>query len=190
MNRFSLLTITLLFCSFAVFAHGPVRQKMTKTIEINAPAAKVWEVIGNFADLSWLTVVESVKTDAGNNIGAVRVITLKNGGTIKEELIKYDATKMAYKYKITEMSTVKTVDFNSGKENVPVLPVSDYAATISVASKDDKNSVVTWQAGYYRAYMNNLKPGELPEMNNDAANKAVEDLFIEGLNNIKVLLEK
>ncbi|MEQ1560349.1 MAG: hypothetical protein ABL933_15620 [Methyloglobulus sp.] len=88
------------------------------------------------------------------------------------------------------MSTAKTVDFNSGKENVPVLPVSDFAATISVESKDDKSSVVTWQAGYYRAYPNNLKPGELPEMNNDAANKAVEELFTGGLNNIKAIVEK
>ena len=34
-------------------AHGPSRQKVTETVEINAPADKVWAVIGNFQDMSW-----------------------------------------------------------------------------------------------------------------------------------------
>ncbi|MEQ1560350.1 MAG: SRPBCC family protein [Methyloglobulus sp.] len=98
MNRFILLTITLLLCNSAVFAHGPVRQKMDRTIEVNAPATAVWKIIGNFADLFWLPMVDSVKADAGNNIGSSRVINLiKNGGTIKEKLIEYDATEMSYK---------------------------------------------------------------------------------------------
>ena len=32
----------------AAWAHGPTRQKVRESIEIDAPQAKVWAVIGNF----------------------------------------------------------------------------------------------------------------------------------------------
>ena len=35
------------------FAHGPSRQKVVEKIEIDAPAAKVWEIVGNFQDWNW-----------------------------------------------------------------------------------------------------------------------------------------
>lgn len=37
----------------AASAHGPSRQKVTESVEINAPADKVWAVIGNFQDMGW-----------------------------------------------------------------------------------------------------------------------------------------
>ena len=45
----------------AAWAHGPTRQKVRESIEINAPPAKVWAAIGNFQDMSWLPPVS--KTD-------------------------------------------------------------------------------------------------------------------------------
>ena len=54
---FGLMLIPLTLVS-AANAHGPTRQKVTETVEINAPAAKVWEVIGNFQDLNWHPAVE------------------------------------------------------------------------------------------------------------------------------------
>ena len=38
----------------AALAHGPSRQKVVEKIEIDAPPAKVWAIVGNFGDLSWL----------------------------------------------------------------------------------------------------------------------------------------
>jgi Polyketide cyclase / dehydrase and lipid transport len=35
-------------------AHGPTRQKVRESIEINAPPAKVWAAIATFHDMSWL----------------------------------------------------------------------------------------------------------------------------------------
>ena len=35
------------------FAHGPSRQKVVEKIEIDAPADKVWAIVGNFQDMSW-----------------------------------------------------------------------------------------------------------------------------------------
>ena len=181
-----LVSVVFLFFSALANAHGPVRQKVKEEIKINAPAEKVWDIIKNYDDMSWLPAVASSKTDKGNKKGSVRVLTLKDGGTITEELKKYDEKKMSYSYKISDMSTAKTINHSGKDENVPVLPVSNYAADIEVKAKGD-TSVVIWKAGYYRAYMNNNPPAE---MNEEAANSSVKAVFTAGLENIKKLAEK
>ena len=84
------------------------------------------------------------------------------------------------------MSAEKTITHSGQDEEVPVLPVSNYAASIDVKAKGDKTQVI-WKAGYYRAYMNNNPPAE---MNEEAANTAVNAIFKEGLENLKALAEK
>ncbi len=176
---------TFMFTSVAS-AHGPVRQKLEQEITINAPAAKVWNIIKEYNDLSWLPVVKGVTATGGNEKGASRTLNLKNGGTITEELKKYDAAKMSYDYKITDMSSTHTIVHSGVEEKVPVFPVDNYAATIKVEDKDGL-SVVSWKTGYYRAYMNNNPPAE---MNEEAANSAVSAVLKEGLANLKSLAEK
>lgn len=166
-----LLPLLWLF-SANIFAHGPVRGKMTAKVTIDAPAAKVWAVIENYDDMSWHPFIKSVSANKGNEKGSVRVLTLADGGTITEELKKHDAKKMSYKYKITEMSAVKTIEHAGKSEAVPVLPVENYAATLSVKEKAGK-SEVTWVATYYRAYVNNNPPKELNEAAADAGVTAV-----------------
>jgi len=48
------------------------------------------------------------------------VLTLKDGGTITEELKKYDDKAMSYAYKITEMSSGQTITHAGVEEKVPV----------------------------------------------------------------------
>jgi len=180
------ITLLLFLFASAVSAHGPVRQKAEEEITINAPAEKVWALIKDFGDMSWHPDIKSVTVDKGNNKGSIRVLTLKDGGTITEELKKYDDAKMSYAYKIIEMSTAKTITHAGVEEKVPVLPVDNYAASIEVDSKGD-SSVVSWKAGYYRAYMNNNPPAE---MNEEAANSAVSAKLKSGLANLKSLAEK
>jgi len=174
-----------LFTSVAS-AHGPVRQKLDEEITINAPADKVWNIIKEYKDLSWLPAIKSVAATGGNEKGATRVLTLKNGGTITEELKKYDAEKMSYAYKITDISSAKTITHSGVEEKVPVFPVDNYAASIDVESKNGA-TVVSWKTGYYRAYMNNNPPAE---MNEEAAKTAVTAVLKEGLANLKTLAEK
>jgi carbon monoxide dehydrogenase subunit G len=187
MKKVTLIASVLLFLFTAIAnAHGPVRQKAEEQIAINAPAEKVWALIKNYGDMSWLPAVASTKAEGGNAKGATRVLTLKEGGTITEELKKYDETKMSYAYKITEMSTAKTITHAGVEENVPVLPVDNYSASIDVEAKGD-TSVVNWTAGYYRAYTNNNPPAE---MNEATANAAVGTILKAGLANLKTLAEK
>ncbi|WP_442496863.1 SRPBCC family protein [Methylobacter sp. sgz302048] len=187
MKKFVLFAPALLFFfASAVNAHGPVRQKAEEEITINAPAEKVWGIIKDFGDMSWHPGIKDTKADKGNDKGSVRVLTLKDGGTITEELKKHDDKKMTYAYKITEMSTAKTITHAGAEEKVPVLPVDNYAASIEVEGKGN-TSVVSWKAGYYRAYMNNNPPAE---MNEEAANTAVTAILKSGLENLKTLAEK
>jgi hypothetical protein len=153
-------------------AHGPTRQKVTETIEINAPADKVWSVIGNFQDMSWHPLVTKTEGEGGSNAGAKRTLTLEGGGIIKEELLDVDAAEMKLKYKIAEV-------------DVKVLPVNNYSAWLSVAEEGGK-SVVTWKGAFYRGYMNNNPP---PELNDEAAVKAVKGVYRSGLDNLKKVLE-
>ncbi|MDD1607383.1 MAG: SRPBCC family protein [Methylococcaceae bacterium] len=184
-NYFGLSALLFLFTS-VVNAHGPVRQDTDETITINAPADKVWGIIKNFGDMSWLPPVKSTDVKGGNEKGATRVLTLQDGGTITEEMKKYDDAKMSYSYKITDMSTAKTITHAGVEEKVPVVPVDNYSATITVEAQGATSSV-HWKAGYYRAYTNNNPP---EEMNEAAANAAIKNIFTAGLNNLKALAEK
>lgn len=180
MKKISLFATGILFLFSALAnAHGPVRGKMTATVTIDAPAADIWAVIQNYGDMSWHPAIKSV-SGGDNKKGSVRVLTLANGGTITEELKAYKADKMTYKYKITDMSSVKTIQHAGQDENVPVLPVENYAATIMVKEKGG-SSIVTWIATYYRAYVNNNPPEEL---NEEAADAAVTAVLTDGLTSL------
>jgi Polyketide cyclase / dehydrase and lipid transport len=155
-------------------AHGPTRRKLQQQVEINAEPAKVWAAIGNFQDMSWLGLVAKTEGDKGNDIGATRRLTLKNGATVDEELYKFDAEKMSYSYRITAV-------------DVKVLPVTNYSSTITVSpGADGKGSVVEWAGAFYRGYPNNDPP---PELNDEAAIAAVTGLYRDGLDGLKKKLE-
>src|ERR1700755_3459216 len=85
--------IALMAASGVAFAAAPVLH-VSKSVEINAPAATVWSKVSDFGALNtWHPAVESDKIVDGtdNAVGAVRVLTLKGGGTIKEKLLSMDA---------------------------------------------------------------------------------------------------
>ncbi len=168
----TIVALTPLSLAGAAWAHGPSRQKVTETIEINAPVDKVWKVVGNFQDMSWLPVVEKLEGKGGNDVNATRTLTLKGGGTIEEQLDKYSAEDHMYGYEIT-------------KVDPKVFPVADYSSHITVEGEGDKTTV-TWWGGFYRGYMLNDPP---PELNDEAALKAVTGLYKDGLAALKKKVE-
>lgn len=175
-----LISLVLIFFTAVVSAHGPVRGKMTATISINASAQQVWEVISNYNDMSWHPTISNVDANNGNTKGSVRVLTLKGGGKVTEELKSHSDSKMSYKYKITEMTTVGSVNHAGQDEPIYVLPVENYAAKLSVKEKSGK-AVVSWVATYYRGYVNNNPPEEL---NEEAADKAITGVLTDGLTSL------
>ena len=155
-----------------VLAHGPTRQKVVETVEINLPPDKVWEAMGNFQDMGWHPAFSKTEGTGGNDAGATRVLTLQSGGKINEKLTKYDAAAKSYSYEITEVSPKD-------------VPVANYAATISVKDAGGK-SAVEWKSSFYRSFVNNDPP---PEESDEAALKAITGVFKDGLAALKKKLE-
>ena len=170
-------TVALAFMIIALLpvtalAHGSTRQKLTETVEINASPDKVWEVIGNFNDMSWHPAVGKLEGNGENTVDATRVLTLQSGGIIAEKLIKYDVENKRYKYEITDV-------------DVKVLPVNNYSSMLSVKGEGDK-STVEWKGAFYRGFMNNNPP---PELSDEAAAKAVKGVYRGGLDALKEKVE-
>lgn len=168
----SLLVAGLMLLPGLATAHGPSRQKVVETIEINASADKVWAVVGNFQDMSWHPAFKKTEGKGGNDVGATRVLTVESGGTINEKLTKYDAAGRTLAYEITEV-------------DVKVVPVTNYAATITVKGEGDK-STVEWKSAFYRGFVNNDPP---PELSDEAAVNAITGVYKTGLAALKAKLE-
>ena len=167
------LTVAFAPAFSPAWAHGPTRQKVRESIEINAPQEKVWAAIRNFQDMSWLPAVTKTAGDKGNEIGATRQLTLTGGATVDEELYKYEPDMMSYSYRIT-------------KVDVKVLPVTNYSSTLTVSPAPDGKAKLEWAGAFYRGFPNNDPP---PELSDEAAVKAVSGLYKTGLEALKKKIE-
>ncbi len=170
----AVVAAAVMLSPLAADAHGPTRKKVSETVEIAAPAEKVWAAIGNFQDMSWHPVIGSTAGQGGNAVDATRKLTLKGGGTIDEMLYKFEPEKKSYSYRITDV-------------DVKVLPVTNYSSTITVEPIDATHSKVEWKGAFYRGYPNNDPP---PELSDEAAVTAVTGVYRAGLDALKAKLEK
>jgi mxaD protein len=167
----SALLVSTLFVSLTVHAAGVLKVK--ESVEINAPAAKVWALAGDFGNLGAFhpAVAKTDIVEGTNNVkGAKRILTLQDGGTVNETLTAFSAKKTMMSYIITES----------------VLPVSDYSATIKVIPMGKAKSKVVWNAAFKRAD----QAATPAEGKDDAtATKTITGVFRGGLDNLKKLSE-
>lgn len=171
-KRVALAIVLAGLAPVVALAHGPSRQKVTETIEINAAPDKVWAVVGNFQDMGWHPAFAKTEGKGGNDANATRTLTTKTGGKIEEKLVKYDAAGKSLSYEITAV-------------DVKVVPVSNYASTLSVKDAGGK-STVEWKGAFYRGYVNNDPP---PELSDEAAVKAITGVYKDGLAALKAKVE-
>ncbi len=173
MNRIVVGVLIALLPTLAL-SHGPSRKKEVTTIEINAPADKVWEVVGNYRDMSWHPAIAKTEADAGDYAPekTKRKLTFKNGAIFTDTLTRYEPA-------------TKTIAFLTNDEDLKTLPVEGYSSTFTVAGEGDK-SKVEWKGAFYRGYMNNDPP---PELSDEAATKAIIAFQKEGLEALKAKLE-
>lgn len=166
-RRSFLVAAALVALPGMALAHGPSRQKIALTTEVAAAPEEVWATIGNFQDMSWHPAVHSTTGEGDNNIDATRLLVLgqEGGPTIAEMLYKYDAAKMTYSYRITDVA-------------VEVLPVTNYSSHLTVTPRDGGGSKIEWKGAFYRGYPNNDPP---PELNDEAAIAAVTGVYQAGL---------
>jgi mxaD protein len=163
--------LCLLACGFAQGA-AP-RLTVSKTISIDAPAAKVWNAAKDFNGLNtWHPAVatDEIVEGKNNTVGAVRLLTLKGGGTIKEKLLAFDAAGRSFKYAILE----------------GVLPVSDYTSTFAVKSAGKNKSSVTW-AGHFKR--KNVGDNPADNENDKTARDTIGGVYQGGLDNLKKIVE-
>ncbi len=161
----------ILFFSSELLSHGPSRQKVSESIEINASVKDVWEIVSNFSNFKWNENIENVKAD-NNEIGSERIIKLKSGGIIKQKLEKLNSEKMMISWRVIETDN-KT------------LPVNSYAAKIFVKSENNKTTV-SYKTGFYRGFMGNDPP---PELNDENSKRLVKLFVSENLKGLKKLIE-
>jgi mxaD protein len=144
-----------------------------KTVTIAAPADKVWDASKNFNGLNtWHPALASDELQSGTNntVGAVRLLTLKGGGTIKEKLLQFDEKGHRYRYAIIES----------------VLPVSHYSANFVVTSLGANKTLVTWSAKFKRKNLSDTPPDN---ENDKTATDTIEGVFKAGLDNLKKIVE-
>ena len=104
------------------------------TAKIAAPADKVWELAGSFANLNAITVGVITSCDV-DKTGTIRKIKVKGEkGTITEQLIKYDSQTMTQIYRILD------------KPN-NIVPFKNYTATIKVKATG-RSSTIVWSARF------------------------------------------
>jgi mxaD protein len=163
--------MSVLACGYALAAAPVLRT--SKTISIDAPASKVWKLVQDFNSLNtWHPAVatDQIVEGTNNTVGAVRLLTLKGGGTIKEKLLAFDPAARSFKYAIVE----------------GVLPVSDYTSTLVVKSAGKGKSTVTWSGRFKRKNVGN-NPAD--NESDKTAVDATSGVYQGGLDNLKKMAE-
>lgn len=168
-----LLTSLLLGSTLNAFADEAKSLSAHEEVTINAPATKVWSTVSNFNDLgAWHPAVKTTEIVSGTNnkVGAERLLTLQDGGTIKEKLLAYSTKKHSFKYSIIE----------------GVLPVSSYVSTVSVKAQGKDKTLVVWTGTFKRK-----DTAAIPAAGQDdeAAVKTMTSVYRGGLDNLKKILE-
>lgn len=174
-----IFTASLIIALTATLAHAAeassaTRQKVEESIVINAPAATVWALVGDFNGLpKWIPPVEASSATRGNTPGSVRTLSITGGEQLNEVLEGIDAKTMTLRYTMRE-------------PNIKVLPVTKYRSSIKVTAQGANAAKVTWNGTFYRGSMDNPPPAAL---NDEAATKAVSGLYKVSLDKLKLVAE-
>ncbi len=109
-----------------------------QSIEIGAPADKVWQAIRNFHDLGWapnvISGVEAVGETPGNEVGAIRILN----GAFHETLLTLNAESKTFTYSIDD-----------GPSPVSKDDVKDYVGKVTVQQAEgSNNTLVEWTSSW------------------------------------------
>ncbi len=176
MTAVKMMTATVFAISLlvsGVSAAAALDLHVKKSVTIAAPADKVWEASKNFNGLNtWHPALASDELVSGTNntVGAIRLLTLKGGGTIKEKLLQFDENGRRYRYAIIES----------------VLPVSHYSASFVVTSLGANKTLVTWSGKFKRKNLSDTPPDN---ENDKTATDTIEGVYKAGLDNLKKTVE-
>jgi uncharacterized protein YndB with AHSA1/START domain len=145
-----------------------------QSISINAPPQAVWAILGDYNGLPrWLSFIENSQIVAGTNnqVGAIRLVTRRNGTKVTERLLDYDPHSMRLAYTYIDGAVM----------------ASDYFPVLTVKDGGNGTSVVEWSARFRRlAYSVDPPPaGQDDKTLTDLYN----GLYKAGLENLKRVVE-
>jgi carbon monoxide dehydrogenase subunit G len=98
---------------------------------INAPAAKVWDLISDFGGIERYSQGFKSVTCTGSGVGAVRTITLPNDAQIQERCELLDAARRTLDYSIV----------------AGALPIESYRARIQLF-EDGDGTRIEWSSSF------------------------------------------
>ena len=165
MNLLTLTRGVLLSSAFAISA-APTFAGDTLTVarsyELPAAPGKTWAAIKDFGAVhTWIPAVEKTDISKGghNKVGTVRVLGLKGGGGVTEQLTACSGAGQSMSYKMLESP----------------LPVVGYRSTLTVKPGKSGGSVVSWSANF-----------KAKEGTPDAeAKKVIEGIYDSSVGNLK-----
>lgn len=173
MNRRTLFAMSLAaLIATPLMAHGPTPQQLSRSIQVNAPADAVWEILADPASITtWQPDIANATMD-GEGAGAKRTIEFASGGTLIDGIDEISAEKMMIRWRLSQ-------------EDIEVFPVSFYTNSITVTAEGD-GANVAWQASFFRADTLN-EPEE--RFSDEAAVAAMEKYVDDALAGIKAAAE-
>jgi carbon monoxide dehydrogenase subunit G len=160
-RRAALVACLLAVLAVPAAAHGPSRQKATGSVTLAASPDEVWEVVGNFADMTWYPGVTGTEV---SDDGKSRTLTFENGSTAAERLAKHDDEK-------------RVISFRRTGDDLKLIPVTNFSNQIEIA-EEGAGAKVTWTAAFYRGFPNNDPP---PDLDDAAAMAAGQEFVQSGL---------
>jgi len=163
----SLLTALFALLCAPLFALAQTTLNVYETVEIQADARKVWDIVKNWDNLhGWHPVFANTELTGGSNnsVGATRRLTVKDGPQFDEELLAADDNGMSVTYKIIG-------------ENP--LPITGYNSTLRVVELAPARSLIVWRGAFAS------KPGQKDDENM----KFISTVYRAGLDNVKKMAE-
>ncbi len=97
-------------------------------VHLTVSAARVWQVVGSFADAAWIPGTARCELE-DREVYGTRRITTEDGVVIRERLLSHDATARTFTYTIVEAP----------------MPLEDYESRVQV-DDDGEGSRVRWSA--------------------------------------------
>lgn len=167
------IAAALLAAPALALATPPGPLAVTETVDIKATPDAVWAAVKDFDSLDkWHPGFSKDELVKGKNNapGTVRKLTVKDGPSFTEELLKFSEKAHSYTYRIVESP----------------LPITGYKSTLSVKAGKDGMTTVTWTGHFKRKNAADMPPeGETDE----AATKLVTGVYQGGLAGLKKKVE-
>ncbi len=168
MNRILALCLAVWLASPLV-AHADKQLIAQQSIEMRSSPKVVWDLVRNFDGLAkWHPAFKDdvIKSGKNNAKGAIRTLTLSSGESFDEQLLKFDDSKMFFRYRIIGDSP---------------FPITHYVSTMSVKKSKGGMTKVIWQGKFNNKADGGKTDDEVVEMMNGA--------YKAGLENLKQLIE-